>query len=195
MTHFSDADGAARHRAPARSVRARHARPAGRAHARQQRRHAAPRRRSHARRLGAARHPAVRQRARLSRARRGALAAAARHDAGDAADRRAGRCRPATPSATAPASRPTAPLRIGVAAVRLCRRLSAPLQHRHAGAGERRAHAHGRARQHGHDHGRPHAGARGRLRQRGHAVGPRRQRRRCCPSTRWRAPAAPSATS
>ena len=54
---------------------------------------------------------------------------------------------------------------------RLCRRLSAPLRHRHAGAGERRAHAHGRPGQHGHDHGRPHAGARCRVRQRGHAVG------------------------
>ena len=52
-----------------------------------------------------------------------------------------------------------APLRIGIAAVGYADGYPRHCTHRHAGAGERRAHPHGRPRQHGHDHGRPDAGA------------------------------------
>ncbi len=182
-----------RHRPPAGGVRARHARPAGRALDRQQRGHAAPCGRD-AGRLDAPRHPALRQRARFSRARCGALATAARDDAFDAADLRAD-----------PEGRRHHRLRLALhrrraarrrrGRGRLCRRLSAPLRYRHAGAGERRAHAHGGPRQHGHDHRRPHAGARRRHRQRGHAVGPGVATARCSASTRSRRPPARSATS
>jgi hypothetical protein len=90
------------------------------------------------------------------------------------------------------ASQPHAHRRRGL---RLCRRLPAPLRHRHAGAGGRRAQRHRGPGVDGHAGGGPERPAGCRRGQRSHAVGPRPGRQRCCPSTTWRGRRLPSATS
>ena len=138
-----------------------HARPAGRALAGQQRGDAAPRGTAAVRadwvRAG---HHGLRQRARLPGARHRALGPAADDDAALAAHRRRSSCAPATASATAAASAPTRPMRIGVAACGYADGYPRLAADRHAGAGRRRAQPTGRPRLDGHGHGRPDAGAR-----------------------------------
>ena len=156
------------------------ARPAGRTHAVQQRRDAALRRAS--RRCaptgsgpGIARLRQLARSSRCTTSRTGTCSPTmtlrdAHHRGAAARARRSGRLRLQLPA--------DAPLRIGVAACGYADGYPRSLRHRHAGAGGRRAHPHRRPGQHGHDRGGPHAGAARRLRQRSHAVGPRRQRRR-----------------
>ena len=185
----------ARHRRTAGRVRGRHARPARRALAEQQRRHAAPRDAATWRPTGCA--PASWSTAARPTYPQHDIAhwqPAAGDDAALAADRRAAtaarrprRLRQQLRGRGADAHRRRR--------LRLCRRLPARLRHRHAGAGGRRAHAHGRPRVDGHDHRRPGAGAGGRPGQRGHAVGRGPDGHACCRSTRWRARPVRSATN